>query len=291
MTTQLSVPRAILDPQIVAEQLAKITLSAGGHNSAEAGMCAMEAVSYIAGERFSFQPECACPIITGFMVAFNDTLPDNAARDRWIKPLIPAIVGSRIFQADGKEDKDVLIRRSLIAGDAALRRFVPFTLDIAAQSFAEYGGEAWARDGAKLFTGKTAWLRALPEQTSFEGLALAARTVFVDLADIAGCADVAGRTDFYALGDLSALGYLADLADIAATAVRSKLVGRTTRTAFAAHTDIIALAVAAAYNNLADIAAADQLNEARVATVLKMLAVRSNASITNSAEKGVITKK
>ena len=285
MTTQLSGPQVILDPQIVAEQLAKITLGYGGHKSPKQGMCIMEAVSYIAGEQFSAYPECACPVITGFMVSFNDTLLDNAARDRWIKPLIPAIVGSRVFQADGKKDADVLIRRSLIAGDAALRRFVPFTLDIAAQSFAEYGGETWAIDGAKFFTARATWLRALPEQTSFEGLALAARTVFVDLADVADRADVAGRTDFYALGDLSALGYLADLADLAATAVRSKLVGRTTRTAFAAHTDIIALAVAAACNNLADLADSEQVNEARVATVLKMLEVQGEVFIANSAEK------
>ena len=255
--------------------LPTITLSAGGHKSPEAGMCIMEAISYIAGERFSSHPECACPVITGFMISFNDTLFDNTARDRWIKPFIPAIVGSRIFQADGKEDKDVLMRRSLIAGDAALRRFVPFTLDIAAQSFAEYSSEAWAIDGAKFCAERAAWLRALPEQTSFEGLVLAARTVF---------ADIHAFRDFYAFGDLSALGDIADIAELAATAVRDNLAGR-------AHTDIIALAVAAARTDLADLAAADQINEARVTTVLKMLAVQSNVSITNSAEKGVITKK
>ena len=253
--------------------LEKITLSTGGHHSAVSGMCVMEAVSYIAGEQFSAYPECACPIITAFMISFNDTLFDNAARDRWIKPLIPAIVGSRVFQAGGTEDKDVLMRRSLIAGDAAVRRFVPFTLDIVAQSFAEYSNEAWAIDGAKFFSGRAAWLRALPEQTSFEDLTLAARSVFVDLADVAGCADItgcagsSGRNDFYAFGDLSALGDFADLASKVATAVRDKLAGR-------AYTDIIALAVAAARTDLADLAAADQINEARVAAVLKMLAVQ-----------------
>ena len=260
MTTQLSGPRAILDPQIVAEQLAKITLSAGGHKSSEAGMCVMEAVSYIAGERFSSQPECACPVITGFMVSFNDTLLDNAARDRWIKPLIPAIAGSRVFQANGTEDEDVLMRRSLIAGDAALRHFFPFTLDIAAESFAEYSSKAWARDGAKFFTARAAWLRALPEQTSFEDLALAGRTVFAALTDVADRADITLCADFSALGylstpgDSSALGYLADLAEIAATAA------------------------AAARTNLAGLAASDQINEARVATVLKMLAVQSKVA-------------
>ena len=291
MTTKLSVPRAILDPQIVAEQLEKITLSAGGHIFAVSGMCVMEAVSYIAGERFSSHPVCACPVITGFMISFNDTLPDNAARDRWIKPLIPAIVGSRVFQANGSEDEDVLMRRSLIAGDAALRRFVPFTLDIVAQSFAEYSSGAWAIDGAQFFTRRAAWLRALPEQTSFEDLTLAARTVFVDLADTANCADLYALGDFYAFGDLSTLGDIAELADLVATAVRSKLAGRATSAAFAAHTDIIAIARTAARTDLAGLAVADQINEARVATVLKMLEVQGEVSIANSAEKGIITKK
>ena len=268
MTTQLSGPQAILDPQIVAEQLEKITLDYGGHSSAVSGMCIMEAVSYVAGERFSSHPKCACPVITAFMISFNDTLPDNAARGRWIKPLIPAIVGSRVFQADGKKDKDVLLRRSLIAGDAALRCFIPFTLDIAAESFARCGEKVWAKDSVRVSTEGAATLRALPEQTSFEGLTLAARTARADLsvpADLAVLADLAVRTDLAALADIAALADLDALANFAGCA------------AFPSRTD------------LADLA--DQINEARVAAVLKMLAVQGNVSIANSAEKGATAKK
>ena len=183
----------------------------------------------------------------------------------------------------------MLIRRSLIAGDAALRRFVPFTLDIAAQSFEGCGDSAWVKDGVRFCAGRAAWLRALPEQTSFEDLALTARTVFAALTDVADCADLytLGADlytlgDLYALGDLPALGYLADLANIA---VRNNLAGRATSTAFAAHTDIIALALTAARTDLAGLAASYQINEARVATVLKMLAVQGEVFIANPMQK------
>ena len=245
--------------------LKKATLDYGGHHSPEQGMCAMEMVSYIAGERFSSRPECACPVITAFMISFNDTLPDNATRDRWIKPLILAIAGSRVLQADGTKDKDVFMRRSLIAGDAALRYFIPFTLDIASKSFASksfagYDSETWAKDGAEFFTKRAAALRALPEHTSFEELALTARTAHIDLtnrADFASTIVSAAHTDFAALAVCADTNFPTDRADIC--------------------TDLADLAAFAARAYL-DVSVSDQINKARVATVLKMLAVQSKVA-------------
>ena len=321
MTTKLSVPRAILDPQIVAEQLEKITLGGGGHSSAVSGMCIMEAVSYIAGEQFSAYPECACPIITAFMITFNDSLPDNAARDRWVKPLIPALAGSRVFQADGMEDADVLVRRSLIAGDAALRCFIPLTLDIAAESFSHTTSLHWENDSAaKIATERAAWLRALPKQTSFEGLAVAARAAlvvcddlvvygdlvaqdaFVDFVAFVTRADLTVLVDFTALADRAAPVIRTDLADFAD---RASLVARAAFIAQSVHTvpyaeavsdllDLATLASGGCRSSIADLAAdtahaemgrADQINEARVAVVLEMLAVQSKVFATKSARK------
>jgi len=77
------------------EILEKLTLGSGSHSGPDEGFCVMEAVAYIAGEPFSDHPVCACPVITSFLVTWNDGLPDNATRDRLLKPLIPQIVGTR----------------------------------------------------------------------------------------------------------------------------------------------------------------------------------------------------
>ena len=60
--------------------------------------CVMEAVSYVAGEPWSDHPRCASPIITSFLIGWNDALHDS---DRQIlKPYIPRIVGTRTTKAD-----------------------------------------------------------------------------------------------------------------------------------------------------------------------------------------------
>ncbi len=64
--------------QVLAERMAQVealALSSGSHTDFERGMCVMEAVSYVAGEPWSDAPQCACPVITAFMVSWNDSLP------------------------------------------------------------------------------------------------------------------------------------------------------------------------------------------------------------------------
>jgi hypothetical protein len=82
--------------------LEKITLLAGSHASRNAGMCAMEAVAYVAGEPHSAHPQCASKVITAMIIRFNDRLESDAARDRWIKPLIPQIVSTRTTEKDDR---------------------------------------------------------------------------------------------------------------------------------------------------------------------------------------------
>ena len=67
----------------------RLSLQSGSHESLEKGMCVMEAAAYVAGEPWSDHPVCACPVITAFMIAWNDALPNDAERDRLLKPLIP----------------------------------------------------------------------------------------------------------------------------------------------------------------------------------------------------------
>jgi hypothetical protein len=72
-----------------------IVLRAGGHESRESGVCAMEAVAWLAGEPHSDTPQCACPVIGAFMRSWNDAIPDDAHRTALLKPLLPLLVGSK----------------------------------------------------------------------------------------------------------------------------------------------------------------------------------------------------
>jgi hypothetical protein len=128
---------------VIEDRLAQVeTLSEGSHDDIERGMCVMEAVSYVAGEPWSDAPRCACPVVTAFLIAWNDALPDNETRDRLLKPLIPQIVGTRSTPA-------VEQRRATMAADWLIRAHTP----------------AWLRL-AKLES-QAAALEALPEITDF----------------------------------------------------------------------------------------------------------------------------
>lgn len=66
-------------------------LSVGKHDP-DGEMCVMEAVAYVAGERWSDAPACASPVIGAFLRAWNDCLPDDDRQT--LKRYIPRLVGS-----------------------------------------------------------------------------------------------------------------------------------------------------------------------------------------------------
>jgi hypothetical protein len=103
--------------------LASIPLRSGSHGSVEEGMCAMEAVAFVAGEAHTDTPACACPVIAAFMRSWNDGLPDDARRDLYLKRFIPRLVGSRDSLA-------VAERRSYLALDWFIRVYTPAWLDL-----------------------------------------------------------------------------------------------------------------------------------------------------------------
>lgn len=77
------------------DKLARVrTLAAGRHAGPEAGLCALEAVAYVAGEPHSDQPACASPSLAAFIGTWSDHLPQGA-RDALILPLVPRLVGTR----------------------------------------------------------------------------------------------------------------------------------------------------------------------------------------------------
>jgi hypothetical protein len=103
--------------------LASVPLRSGNHGSVEEGMCAMEAVAFVAGEAHTDTPACACPVIAAFMRRWNDGLPDDARRDLYLKRFIPRLVGSL-------GPLVVAERRAYLALDWLIRVYTPAWLDL-----------------------------------------------------------------------------------------------------------------------------------------------------------------
>lgn len=64
---------------IVSHQTAR--LAKGKHESPDRGVCVMELASMLAGERFTDRPTSVCPVIAGFLRAYNDTVDDHRRQD------------------------------------------------------------------------------------------------------------------------------------------------------------------------------------------------------------------
>lgn len=70
--------------------------------------CVMNWVAWKAGEAWSDQPACACPVLTAFCISWNDGMNDG---DRQILlPYIDRLIGSR-------STKEVESRRAWMATD------------------------------------------------------------------------------------------------------------------------------------------------------------------------------
>ena len=99
---------------LTTEELATITLKSGSHATREEGVCAMEAVAWLAGEPHSAAPKCASPVIGGFLRSWNDALPTDESRQRLLLPLLPLAVSTRA-------DDDTELMRSYMALDWLVR--------------------------------------------------------------------------------------------------------------------------------------------------------------------------
>jgi hypothetical protein len=70
-----------------------ITLKRGRHTSPEHGVCVMELASMLAGEPFTDHPRSVCPVIAGFLRAYNDSVDDEMRQDLY--ELAARVIGSR----------------------------------------------------------------------------------------------------------------------------------------------------------------------------------------------------
>jgi len=100
-----------------------ITLRASSHRDRSAGVCAMEAVAWLAGEPHSDAPQCACPVIGAFLRSWNDALPDDATRTLLLRPLLPLVLNTRSTKA-------VEVKRSYLALDWLARVHAPAWLSL-----------------------------------------------------------------------------------------------------------------------------------------------------------------
>ena len=101
--------------------LDQFPLRSGAHDRRDDGMGAMEMVAWLAGELHTDEPQCACPVIAAFVRAFNDLLPDDDARTKLLRPLVPKFVNTRGTVGDER-------RRGFLVVDAAVRRLLPHVL-------------------------------------------------------------------------------------------------------------------------------------------------------------------
>ena len=99
--------------------LSRVSLGAGAHPDRGDGVCAMELVAWLAGEEHSDAPSCACPVLTGLVRTTNDLLPDDSARNRFLLPLVPRLLYSRVAAR-------LEWRRAFVGLDVGLRELVPW---------------------------------------------------------------------------------------------------------------------------------------------------------------------
>ena len=91
------------------------TLGYGTHSTPEEGRCAMEWVSYLAGEPHSDDPTCVSPVLRAYCTSLNDSLDDGPRQ--LLRPFLARTIGTA---DDGLDEA-----RSWMALDWLIRTYVP----------------------------------------------------------------------------------------------------------------------------------------------------------------------
>ena len=146
-------PEAVIDKDRL-EEVEGFDLLAGGHGkNAEGQMCIMEAVAYVAGERWSDSPTCTSPILASFMRQLNDRLSDEKRQE--LKPFIAKMVGTR----DGRDEE-----RSWLISDWTIRVALPTWLEVSGQTETAAKLRALPQIDATVFAENRSWLREIREE-------------------------------------------------------------------------------------------------------------------------------
>jgi hypothetical protein len=97
------------------------TLAYGTHTTPEDGRCAMEWVSFLAGEPHGDDPACVSPVLRAYCTTLNDSLDDGPRQ--LLRPYLSRTIGT---VDDGLDDK-----RSWLAMDWLIRTYAPTWLAVA----------------------------------------------------------------------------------------------------------------------------------------------------------------
>jgi hypothetical protein len=208
--------------------LEPLKLGRGSHAAPSNGLveaCVMEAVSYVAGEPFSDHPACASPILTSFLVSWNDSLNDSDRQ--MLKPYIPRLVGTRgtkrdeerrswmltdwlarecapaFLSAAGLTEQARLLEAIAPIKSAASARKAQPTLDKARADASAAGDAAWAaagdaaRDAARAAAGAAAWdaARAAAGAAARDALAPTALALRVSAIELLDAMIMVGKRD------------------------------------------------------------------------------------------------
>jgi len=88
---------------------AKFRLTYGSHTDPNGGMCIMNLVSFMNGDRrITDRPECACPVIGTFAISVNDYTSDAIRQE--LLPLYSRILGSRGTTEDERRRSEIFVR-------------------------------------------------------------------------------------------------------------------------------------------------------------------------------------
>lgn len=83
--------------QILPERLAELpslSVDYQDHIDFQQGHCTMELVAWLAGEKHTDQPNCACPWLSSLMRQINDEIFNKDERTTALLPLVPYLVGT-----------------------------------------------------------------------------------------------------------------------------------------------------------------------------------------------------
>jgi hypothetical protein len=102
--------------------LETLKLEHGSHDDREDGMCAMEAVAWLAGEPHSDAPSCTSPVLAAFARYWNDALNDD--KRQMLKPYLRRLIGTNTGRVDDE-------KRAWVATDWLVREYLPVWLELA----------------------------------------------------------------------------------------------------------------------------------------------------------------
>jgi hypothetical protein len=124
------------------------TLAYGTHAAPADGRCAMEWVSYLAGEPHGDEPRCVSPVVRAYCTTLNDALEDGPRQQ--LRPYLARAIGTA---TDGLDEA-----RSWMAMDWLIRTYAPTWLEAAGLGAAAVGLRALSPvlDGPSLAPALTA---------------------------------------------------------------------------------------------------------------------------------------